>query len=148
MHEAAHFRIHSNKGVNDLIGEVLLAWPLTITLYGYRKMHAAHHRYLNTGKDPDWVQDAGRSEFSFPKTHKQLFWICFKYGTGFYAIKELVNASGYNEKVPLQINLPRVSLYLLTISASIYFNFWLEIVLFWIVPLLTSFFFFCCTSEP
>ena len=138
MHDAAHYRVTTNKKLNDIIGECFLAWPLTITLFGYRKTHAAHHRHLNTENDPDWTQDIQRAEFSFPKTLPQITWITIKYCLGFYAIKEMTNVSGYNERVPLQINLPRFLLYIAAVAASIYFNFWLELILYWIVPVMTS----------
>jgi fatty acid desaturase len=52
MHEAAHFRIHPSKKVNDFIGE-LIVWPLGLTLVIYRKLiHLAHHKNIGTKLDP------------------------------------------------------------------------------------------------
>lgn len=138
MHEAAHYRIATNKKLNDVIGECLLAWPLTITLFGYRKTHAAHHRHLNTENDPDWTQDSQRSEFKFPKTLREIMQIALKYCIGFYAVKEMTNVSGYNERVPLHITLPRFFVYFMVVASSIYFHFWWGLILYWIVPLMTS----------
>jgi fatty acid desaturase len=53
-HEAAHYRFARSHGLNDLLGELCLAWPLLTSLRRYRSAHRLHHRHLNTDLDPDW----------------------------------------------------------------------------------------------
>ncbi len=53
VHDAAHYRIHKDKRINDWIGEIFLAYPNFFSMNQYRKTHMDHHRYLNTDKDPD-----------------------------------------------------------------------------------------------
>lgn len=53
-HEAAHYRFVRSRKLNDLLGELCLAWPLLSSLRRYRSVHRLHHRYLNTDSDPDW----------------------------------------------------------------------------------------------
>ncbi|NUN16582.1 MAG: fatty acid desaturase family protein [Myxococcales bacterium] len=45
-HDAAHFRLLPNRTWNDWVGNVLLAWPMFISVQGFRHFHGAHHKYL------------------------------------------------------------------------------------------------------
>ena len=71
LHDCAHYRLFKNRKLNDIVGEVLLAWPLLITMYGYRRNHFNHHRYLNTEQDPDYVRKNRWQEYRMPKTAKE-----------------------------------------------------------------------------
>lgn len=53
MHDGAHRSLLSNRTANDLISDLLLAFPLFVSTTLYRKHHLDHHRYLNTDRDPD-----------------------------------------------------------------------------------------------
>jgi fatty acid desaturase len=55
VHEGAHYRLCSNRGLNDLLVHFLLAGPLLVSYEGYRRAHLDHHRFLMTKKDPDLV---------------------------------------------------------------------------------------------
>jgi fatty acid desaturase len=51
MHEATHFRLHSNKNINEFIGE-LSVWPMGLSVFLYRYVrHFSHHRNIGTSKD-------------------------------------------------------------------------------------------------
>lgn len=52
-HDAAHRLAFKNRRFNDLIGNVLVAWPLFVVLGGYRPWHFEHHRRLGTADDPE-----------------------------------------------------------------------------------------------
>jgi fatty acid desaturase len=56
LHEASHRKLFSNRRVNDFVGEVLISWPLFISMISYRANHFAHHRFMNTELDPDWMR--------------------------------------------------------------------------------------------
>ena len=56
-HDAAHGLLFRSRPLNDLVGELLLAWPIFTSLAGYRLLHLPHHRYLNTDRDPDWYRN-------------------------------------------------------------------------------------------
>ena len=53
LHEAAHFSISANKALNDFVGATLCAFPFSVSLRRYRTNHLAHHRFVNTERDPD-----------------------------------------------------------------------------------------------
>jgi fatty acid desaturase len=54
MHDGAHRLLFADRRVNDLASDLLLAFPLFISTALYRKHHLAHHRWLNTERDPDF----------------------------------------------------------------------------------------------
>ncbi len=55
MHDASHYLLSRNKRRNDLLANLLLTFPLTISTSRYRAHHLAHHRHLNTPDDPDYA---------------------------------------------------------------------------------------------
>ncbi len=55
-HEAAHGRLFPGRW-NLHLAEAFVAWPLLLSTRAYRRVHMAHHRFLSTPKDPDWVRN-------------------------------------------------------------------------------------------
>lgn len=53
FHDAAHRLVTRRRWLNDALGGPLAAWPLGLTLAGYRRYHLAHHRTLGTERDPE-----------------------------------------------------------------------------------------------
>lgn len=72
VHEATHFRLSKNRGLNDLMGTVFTAWPAFFCLHGYRENHSRHHQFLNTYNDPDWARKVDLPEWKFPKAAPEL----------------------------------------------------------------------------
>lgn len=56
-HDGTHGLLFRNRRLNDLVVELLLAWPVFLSLPAYRQMHKQHHRLLNTAEDPDWARN-------------------------------------------------------------------------------------------
>jgi fatty acid desaturase len=52
MHEGAHFLVSRLSFWNDLLSNYLTAYPLMLTIEGYRSEHLRHHWYLETPSDP------------------------------------------------------------------------------------------------
>lgn len=143
MHEATHYRAARNRGLNDMVGEVLLAWPLGITLYGYRSNHFLHHRNLNTDSDPDWVRNRP-PQFQFPTTKGKIGLELIKY---LFFVNLPLEVRRMRESkdlrdVPWHIELGRAALLLTPIVLSVYFDFWRQLILYWIIPLATTFLLF------
>src|SRR3546814_7929215 len=51
MHDACHGMLFSNRRLNDLIGDIFVAYPLGFSIDLYRANHMYHHRYTNTLRD-------------------------------------------------------------------------------------------------
>jgi fatty acid desaturase len=141
MHEAVHYRLLKNRAWNEWIGEIFTAWPLLITAYGYRQTHFAHHRHVNKPNDPDWQRQQHNTAKYYPKTLREFTWITLKYWFGFYAIAELKEFE-QEAKIPSSIQIPRLCFFAAIGVATVVFNLWLGILLYWLIPLFTFFLWF------
>ncbi len=56
-HDGAHGLLWPSRRINDLVVELVLAWPILLSPARYRHMHRGHHRHLNTPADPDWARN-------------------------------------------------------------------------------------------
>ncbi|MCA8898331.1 MAG: fatty acid desaturase family protein [Hyphomonas sp.] len=53
MHDAAHGALHSNRAVNDFLGQWLCGAPVGAHLVNYRNYHLQHHKFAQQPEDPD-----------------------------------------------------------------------------------------------
>src|SRR5471032_131887 len=53
MHEAAHGGLHTNKAINEWVGQWLCAVPVGADLASYRSYHLQHHKFTQQPEDPD-----------------------------------------------------------------------------------------------
>lgn len=139
MHEAAHYRLFKNRKINEFIGEVFCAWPITITLKGYRNSHLAHHQHVNTKEDPDW-EDGSKEDYRFPKNKNQMVYALLRnaVGLGFYSeFSDTAKSKDFNQ-IPLSLRIAQLTLFATLIACSFIFSFWKLLILFWVVPLITS----------
>ena len=83
MHEAAHYRLHPNRAINDGIARFCIAWPHFISLEAYRRDHNAHHRYLMTDHDPDLQAHRATTEYGMPLTKRRLLYFFLRDVSGF-----------------------------------------------------------------
>lgn len=51
VHDAVHFRLFRDRRVNDLVAKVFCAWPIFMTVAGFRYYHSDHHRFTNMSRD-------------------------------------------------------------------------------------------------
>lgn len=69
VHEAAHYRLFTNKTVNDTVSDLLCGFPIGIRTSVYRAYHFQHHRFVNDRtQDPDCLCVADDADWSWPKT--------------------------------------------------------------------------------
>lgn len=69
-HDAAHYRLFTNRLVNDVAANLILAYPLGFSLSRYRPFHLAHHRYSYTDSrnDPEMQYIEANSDWCWPKS--------------------------------------------------------------------------------
>ncbi|MEL7480163.1 MAG: fatty acid desaturase family protein, partial [Pseudomonadota bacterium] len=67
VHEAAHGGLHSNKALNDWLGEYVGGAPIGQSLKSYRPYHLTHHKFAQQPEDPDLILSA-----PFPVTRSSL----------------------------------------------------------------------------
>ena len=142
MHEAVHYRLFKNRKLNEIVGE-FLAWPLVLTMKGYRNSHLAHHQNLNTAEDPDYNQ--WDKYYQFPKSKTQMLMALIENALGIGLIYDLTQTAfkhteqfEVHNRIPLTLRLSQLAFYALIISLSIAFSFWQLLLLYWFVPLLTA----------
>lgn len=75
MHDATHYLLYKNRSVNDVVGDLFIAFPLGMSTTLYRKTHYRHHRFVNTEEDQDLAAQREEAEwYDWPKTR----WGCAK----------------------------------------------------------------------
>lgn len=142
MHEGAHYHLYRNRQVNAVVSELLIAWPLFITTRAYRGSHFAHHRHVNTDKDPDLLRKQNR-EWEFPKSWRALAAILLRDVSGLNTHQQLLEATDLSDAKEAGPETrdwygPARGLYYLAALAAItYFHVWPLFLLLWLLPLLT-----------
>ncbi len=133
-HDAAHYLLFKNRKLNDFIGEPFLMWPILATLRSYRRQHLAHHAYLNTERDPDYMRN--RPDLLDEQTG-MLGALLLVMGRGTKQGnlgKMLIGEKGDGPWIAA-----RFGYYALIAAAIWYFGFGREFLLYWVVPLVTWF---------
>lgn len=131
MHDAAHGNISRNKVVNDVIGELLTAWPMFIKMESYRKTHNLHHSYSNTRKDPDFIQDR------FPQSQEVLKKALLKDLVGLGIIDQFRNMFKLKTPSTPFIKISRMVFYGTLFAGITYLGIWKYYLLLWVLPLFT-----------
>jgi fatty acid desaturase len=140
MHDGTHYRLFRNHRVNDWITELLLAWPHLVTMRAYRENHLAHHNYVNTEKDPDWVRKKDNPEWHFPQSARSLLSVALRDLVGIGAIKLLRLASSLSSSASAPSKAfvrMRLAFYVTGLSALIGAGCGQALLLYWVVPYFT-----------
>lgn len=140
MHESVHYRAFSSRVINDIVGE-LLALPTSVTMYGFRNNHFAHHREMNTDRDPDWIRNSSNPDYHFPKSRWQIYTIIIQYIFVVKAFKLLnnINKVKHISAIPKRLKMLRTLFFISLLCASVMFDFWKQLFMYWLVPLFTTF---------
>jgi fatty acid desaturase len=93
MHEAAHGGLHSNKAINEWVGQWLCAVPVGADLASYRSYHLQHHKFTQQPEDPDLSLSA-----PFPISKESYYR---------KAIRDLTGQTFVKQRLPLFLSLFR-----------------------------------------
>lgn len=96
-HEAAHYRLHSNRTLNDVLGR-MIGMLGGVSMCSYRVIHRLHHNYLYQAQDPDIALHGG-----YPRGKKYLIKKLLKDLTGQTAFKNYAYFFG-NPAINLDTN--------------------------------------------
>jgi len=84
-HEASHYTLFKRKSWNDWVADLLLYWPMFLSVAVFRYFHRDHHRYLGTEKDRNrelWrthtFEGTLKEDWQFPKTARGLLLLLLK----------------------------------------------------------------------
>jgi fatty acid desaturase len=147
MHDGTHYLLFKNRRLNEVVSELFLAWPLFITTQTYRGGHFAHHRHVNTERDPDLVRkQRSASEWEFPTSWGALGALLAKDVLGLHTrqlfsdFDDMWDKKATTTKSQEGANfysVARMLYYVLMLSAVTYFHLWPTFLLLWVVPILT-----------
>jgi fatty acid desaturase len=145
VHEGVHYLVSRKRKLNDFLVNVFAAWPLFMNIQSYRRNHLAHHQYINTDQDPDWIRKQD-GEWVFPMQGSLMFKLFVKSFFGLYSIQSFKALAGKDEaaisviekeKVSYLRLVLRLSYYAVVVGLALHFDFWKEILFFWFLPLFT-----------
>jgi fatty acid desaturase len=145
-HDASHHRLLRSRVANDWIANLLLAWPMFISVQGFRFFHGDHHRFLGEPRDGNrrlWhTHDAaGRptAEWRYPKTWSQLAWKLLRRAaliTGaFWILRGLVG--GFMYGAPAAQHVARLAMFAALGIALTHWDAWYGFALYWLLPYCT-----------
>jgi fatty acid desaturase len=140
MHDGTHYRLFRNRSINDWMTELLLAWPHLVTMRSYRENHLAHHNYVNTEKDPDWLRKRDNPEWQFPQSLSSLLNLFARdlIGIGGINLIKLAASLSSAARVPSKtFARMRLAFYVIVLSALISAGCGKALVLYWVVPFFT-----------
>lgn len=143
LHEGVHRQLSSSKRVNDLVADVLLAWPFFLDLATYRRFHLGHHKHLNSEQDPEsLLKSAHPREWKFPRSRSSLALLVIGDLVGLHAgsfiahVRRMKHTSGVPHR--LAYDLARGGALAATLLVLGFAGAWVGAILFWIVPASTT----------
>lgn len=141
MHEQCH-RIGFRSKWGDYLCNFTCAYPLLVSVEGYRRVHLAHHQCFFTDKDPDYRRKQGK-EWTFPQRAAELLktLVVDLLGLNLWsAIKGKRASDGpaaqQDTSPPLWV---RGSYYALLALFFTWMNLWPIFLIYWFLPLATVF---------
>jgi fatty acid desaturase len=140
MHDGVHYRLFRHRRINELVSEVALGWPVLVSARAYRRNHVAHHRFLNTDKDPDWVRKRGDRSWVFPQEPIELIGMLVRElsGLGAVALLGVIRKVGSADKrVSTRFTIARYSFYMAVLVLALWTGRGKTMILYWFVPLFT-----------
>jgi len=87
-HDATHYRLLSNRRLNDLLGNMLCLWPVFISVEGFRMFHVPHHQHTNLEGDGNrelWQthrDGALVADWRYPKSTRGVVAVLLKHASG------------------------------------------------------------------
>ncbi len=149
-HDGIHYLLFKNKKLNDRVVDLFLFWPTATAMKYFRYNHNNHHNYLMSDNDPELKFKIRSGEFSFPMRILRFSGIVLTDLLGITLFKNLITHARakknntdlahvfpFERKEILRYNVIRLLYYSILITISIYFNIWVYVILFWIIPFLT-----------
>ncbi|CCF15394.1 fatty acid desaturase family protein [Brevibacillus laterosporus GI-9] len=143
MHEASHNMLFKSRWLNKWVGSIFIAFPVITNYKAYCDSHYRHHKYLWTDKDPD-TSELKAMGLNHAVISKKYF--IFRYIFGSIFIKHVfrnVLSAGIRlfskQDQTIVEYIIKLCLWSSVIALSIIYHFWLELILYWFVPLVTVF---------
>jgi fatty acid desaturase len=139
MHEQCH-RIGFRSRLGDYLGNFTCAYPILLSVEGYRRIHLAHHQCYFTDKDPDYRRKQGLI-WTFPQEARRLLATILKdlLGLTFLAFfkGKRANLAPEPSRAIVTPAWVRLSYYAVVAGLLTWFHLWPVFLVYWILPLVT-----------
>jgi len=89
VHDATHYSVFESRFVNEYVGNLFCAFPIFISIQGYRGDHQLHHLLTNTREDPYRRMFDKDTAWQWPKTTGQALWQILTDVTGLNILRNL-----------------------------------------------------------
>lgn len=139
-HEGVHFLVTRKKRWNDLLANLLAAYPLTYSVEGYRTNHLLHHRWLETASDPERITlDAYPNEWNYPLSRRRFYWLLLTDVLGLHRrpattfMKYIWQVPGGNKTQLIRVALFHSAIIALAVVTGYHWSY----LLLWLVPIMT-----------
>ncbi|MEX2215244.1 MAG: fatty acid desaturase [Phycisphaeraceae bacterium] len=138
IHEQTH-RLGLQSKAGDHLTNLSCAFPLLITLEGYRRVHLAHHHHYFTHEDPDYRRKQGR-EWSFPQRARRFIWTIITDLVGMNIVRTFKGKAAHDDSdrplrgTPLWV---RLTFYAVAATSLTLTGAWPIFLIYWFLPLLT-----------
>lgn len=144
MHDASHRLLFKNKYINKWVACIFVAFPIFTSFTAYCNSHFKHHRNLwDEKEDPDTIRyrlvgldKPQENTQKFIKDH--IIKVLMLFHVPKYIIGT-IKVNLYTKEVPKSEIWIRNLMWFLIILSSIIFNFWIYLILYWFIPMLTTF---------
>lgn len=152
-HEASHYALFRKPLINDMVSDLLLMMPTAAITQQFRTTHLEHHRHINDPvRDPDARRLGNGLPGAFPMAKRRYV---MRYVLGCLWLPDLIRYilhQGLNAGIFAPMERPLKNPYPLWVAGAMLALFWAALftataftgtftplILFWIVPLLTTF---------
>ncbi|MHC4393134.1 MAG: fatty acid desaturase family protein, partial [Planctomycetota bacterium] len=152
QHEGAHRLLHPNARLNDLVADVFCAVPFFTLVRNYRLFHLLHHKHVGSREhDPEVI--AYRNEgFEYRRARwprvlrmfaADLLLLNFlRFARDNVAFQKKHIEAGRLEPFGARDAALNLIVWGGAITAAVWFGFWVELLVFWVLPYTTLTFFF------
>lgn len=141
VHEQAHSLGLRGKYAKG-IANILVAYPLGITVEDYASVHFLHHKHFLTENDPDLRHKSG-SNWTFPMSYGRLAQLFLRDLTGLSLVSlvksKRLSGNGSQRRRSSSARWVRVAFYVVAASLFTYLGAWHLVLICWILPLATIF---------
>lgn len=144
-HDGAHFNITHRRWLNDALTQLVVAWPLGLSLEGYRMFHCIrHHRAIALGDSLSDPETHHRDRFprrhAYPVTVARKFMLFVGDLSGVTSVPEFLSLARY-EIFPHTGRTDKIGLFVFwaTVTSAAWTFHLLPLVGLWFTALLTSF---------
>lgn len=136
VHQASHGQLFENEVLNRWVGRTLVAWPLLVSVVAYREEHQQHHVKLWDQLADPKVHRLVRLGLVAPEPRRLAFVIKHIVGpmTLLHAPRNVAGALGTSSE-----RVGRSVFVVLCGAATVLLGVERELILYWVVPYITSF---------